>query len=177
MLSNKPQASNWYCVITNPQCQTRAQLGLGALGYRTFVPKHRRWVSHARVRKAVEKPLLNRYVFVEVDTSHASAQSFGEVKGVNGVEGLVSICGRPAIIPRVCVEDFLRRYMAGEWDDVAKEPLPIGARVRVLEGQFRDLLATVTGVKAGKVSAKILGTNDYLKVYKASVSPWYGEAA
>ena len=156
---------------------------LYALGFRTFAPKLRKWVSHARVKKAVERPLLSRYLFVEIDTKQ---QSYYAVRSVNGIEGLVSapvltpfgVRVEPVPIPPHHVEDFRRRYMAGEWDFVTQDPIPyidqkgepqirknprtpIGARVRIIEGEFDNLLATITSIKHGKLHCKILDTNKY----------------
>lgn len=158
--------AKWFCVMTNPNCQGRAALGLYALGYRTFYPRIRKWVSHARVRKAVEKPLLGRYVFVEVD--HPT-QSFGAVKAVNGVETIISTLGSPIAFPSHWVEDLRFRYMTGEWDEVAKGPLPVGARIRVVEGEFNELLATVTHRKGHRIDFKLVGENRYGRANDCSV--------
>jgi transcription antitermination factor NusG len=122
----------WFVVITNPSCENRAQMGIEAAGYRTFMPKLRRWVNHARVKKAVERPLLARYLFVEVDYPR---QSFADIRLVNGVECMLAHGGVPCTVPRRFIEDFLRRYMTGEWDFVEQEELPIGARVRIVEAR------------------------------------------
>lgn len=168
---NEPQISfagpEWFAVVTNPCCEVRAQLGMEAAGYRTFMPKLRKWISHARVKKAVERPLLSRYVFVEVDHPR---QSFATLRRVNGVESMLAINGIPCVIPRKFIEDFLQRYMAGEWDYVEKEPLPIGARVRIVEGQFDDLLATIIQVKGGRqLMVKLLDSTTYAKIPRVSV--------
>ena len=156
----------WFCAVTNPNCQRRAELELYTLGFRTFTPKLRKWVSHARVRKAVERPLLGRYLFVEVDEPR---QSFHTVRSVNGVEGFIANLGRPTLIPSRFVESFRMRQMAGEWDEIAKEPVPVGARVRLVEGEFNDMLATVTSRKAGNVTFKLLDQNRYGRVHESSV--------
>lgn len=188
-MKHNPQ---WFCLTTNPNCQTRAQLGLHAIGYRTFLPKVKRWVSHARVRTVRERPLLGRYVFVEVDIGDDTAQSFGAVKGVNGVESMVSVCGEPCVIPRHFVDGFLRRYLDGEWDFVTQqpvrivrsdgsievrdnEPIPRGARVKIMEGEFADMLATVTNREGRRFTAKLHGTNQHVKVFGANIRPWAGE--
>lgn len=158
--------AEWFCVMTNPNCQGRAALGLYAAGYRTFMPKVRKWVSHARVRKAVEKPLLGRYLFVEVDHPR---QSFGAVKAVNGVETLISTLGRPTAFPSHWVEDLRLRYMAGEWDEVAKGHLPVGARIRIVEGEFESHLATVTNRKGSRITFKLKDTNTYQTMHECSV--------
>ncbi len=47
-------------IVANLNCLRRAEYFLGAAGYRTFCPKLRKWVSYARVKWAVERPLLGR---------------------------------------------------------------------------------------------------------------------
>lgn len=149
--------AKWFCAVTNPNCQARAALGLYELGYRTFYPKVRRWVSHARTKTAKEKPLLGRYIFVEVDQPR---QSFGAVRAVNGIEGFVANPD-PVQIPAQFVQQFRERYMAGEWDEVANGPLVVGCRIRVMEGQFANMLATVTKAKGRRIDFKIHGENQY----------------
>jgi transcription antitermination factor NusG len=169
--------AQWFCAVTNPNCQARAALGLYELGYRTFYPKVRRWVSHARTKTAKEKPLLGRYIFVEVDQPlfdergrrvYEPVQSFGEVRGVNGIEGFVSNPD-PVRIPAAYVERFRKRYMAGEWDEVANGPLLVGCRIRVMEGQFADMLATVTKAKGRRIDFKLHGENRYGWEHQSSV--------
>jgi transcription antitermination factor NusG len=156
----------WFCAVTNPNCQNRAELELYALGFRTFTPKLRKWISHARVKKAVERPLLGRYLFVEIDEPR---QSFHAVRAVNGVEGFITNLGKPAMIPEHYVESFRMRQMAGEWDEIAKGPIPVGARIRIMEGEFANMLATVTARKSGKLTLKLLDRNSYGRVHESSV--------
>ena len=61
------------------------------------------------------------------------------------------------------------RQMAGEWDEIAREPIPLGARVRLVEGEFNDMLATVTARKAGKLTFKLLEQNRYGTANQSSV--------
>lgn len=176
------ETAKWFCAVTNPGCQSRAALGLHELGYRTFYPKVRRWVSHARVKKAKEKPLLGRYLFVEVDHPH---QSFGLIRTVNGIEGIVSNPD-PLPIPSMLVQSFMERYLYGEWDLVRQEAcpyydkfgdlqtrvndrIPIGARIKIIEGEFNDMLATVTSRKSGKLHCKLLDTNIYTQLREYGV--------
>jgi transcription antitermination factor NusG len=147
--------------------------GSTALTSPTVMPKIRKWVSHARVKKVVERPLLGRYLFVEVDYPR---QSFDDVAGAQGVESIISLMGVPCVMPRADVEDLLSRYLAGEFDQVANEAIPIGARVCIVEGKFDNWLATVTGRgKGGRFTVKLLGENVHLnKVSPYSVRPALG---
>lgn len=156
----------WFCVVTNPRCEVRAQLDLEAAGYRTFNPMVKRWVTHARVKKAVERPLLARYLFVEVDYPR---QSFGAVRLANGVESLLCNNGIPMVVPRRFVESFIGRFLAGEWNEIEKEDLPVGARVRIMDGRYEEMLATITKVKGHKIVAKLLESAIYTNLMALSV--------
>jgi transcription antitermination factor NusG len=157
---------SWYIAITNPNCHRRAEAGLAAIGYRAFWPKLRKWVSHARTKKAKEYPILGRYVFVEIPD-----REFYAVRNVNGVEGLLTgDNGAPARIPAEIVWRFHDRWAAGEWDYVSSEAsglwdkdsetgrlvkrnnrIPVGAIVRIMEGEFAGMLTVIRGRKNGKL--------------------------
>lgn len=149
-------AGNWYVAIVNPNCHRRASVELSELGYRVFYPQLRRWVSHARTKIAKKFPILGRYVFVEVHDGN-----FWSIRNVNGIEAvLTGDFGAPARIPDDVVFGFMHRYMSGEWDFVAKDTRevldegtgqirveankpPEGARIRIMEGEFADLITTI----------------------------------
>lgn len=149
----------WYVAITNPNCQRRAEAGLAALGYQSFWPKLKKWVSHARTKVAKEYPILGRYLFVEIPDG-----AFWNVRNVHGVEAfVVDSSGVPAMIPDPVVWEFRRRYLRGEWDFVGEtgmvdengQPrqnlIPLGALVRIMEGEFANILTVVRGQRNGKV--------------------------
>ena len=148
---------SWYIAITNPNCHRRAEGGLAELGYRAFWPKYRKWASHARVKVAKEYPILGRYLFVEIPD-----RNFWAVRSVNGVEALlVGDSGAPAIVQDAQVWSFRERYMAGEWDFVAQERAPTGARVKIMEGEFADMLAIIRRRHRGKLEFVMGGKLHY----------------
>jgi transcription antitermination factor NusG len=192
--------ARWFVAVVNPNCLARAEAGLAQLGYRTFTPKLRKWVSHARVKKSVWRPILGRYLFVEVDplipligpiasaaeaqTGRRPRQNLNSVRSCNGIDGIVSIAGDPIKLPEGCVEGLIRRQMSGEWDYVSNgefpdgsggmrvnEPIPVGARVKIVEGELEGWLATIIGAKKGRIGVKLLGTNTSKTIYPMMVRP------
>lgn len=170
--------SRWFCAVTNPNCQARAALGLHEIGYRTFYPKVRRWVTHARQKQAKDKPLLGRYIFVEVDPKN-DQQSFYAVRAVNGIECVLStwqltrngMAVQPAAFSTDWVDSMRLRQMAGEWDET-KTGFPVGALIKLMEGEFADQIATVTAIEGrrGKMVAfKLQGQNRYGKLHVDNV--------
>lgn len=172
---------NWYIAITNPNCQRRAEFELAALGYRCFWPKLRKWVSHARTKQAKEYPILGRYVFVEIPDG-----DFFTVRKVNGIEALLTDeGGSPAQVPAGIVHGFRDRYMRGEWDFVINQtglfedengeatfrrnPIPVGALIRIMEGEFENMLAVVRGRQNGKIKFLPPGKREFFHTREDNV--------
>lgn len=163
--------SRWYAIMTNIRCEERAKNGLMEKGFRAFLPVTRRWVKHARTRQAVNRPLLSRYLFVETD---ANRRGFFEIRATDGVEAIVSTCGVPSAMPKGLIEEFIRRQMGGEFDEVAKEAIPPGARIRIMDGEYSQFFATVVSVSrasGGEVLAQLLGTRTRQRFALLNVRP------
>lgn len=172
----------WYVAITNPNCHRRAEGGLAELGYRAFWPKLRKWVSHARTKVPKEYPILGRYLFVEIADGN-----FWAVRNVHGVEALLTDeTGRPAKISELVVWRLRERYMSGEWDFVANKtgefmnengqpeirvnPIPTGARVQIMEGEFEDLITIIRGRNAnGKLEFLPPGASQFKYTRESNV--------
>lgn len=105
---------------------------------------------------------------------------------MHGVEGLLTgDNGAPAKVPDEIVYSFRERYMRGEWDFVANEtgeflgeegkpitrcnPIPIGARIRIMEGEFADLLTVVRGHKNGKLQFLAPGKREFFYTREQNV--------
>ncbi|WP_398469626.1 transcription termination/antitermination NusG family protein [Tardiphaga sp.] len=178
----------WYIAIISANWQRRAESELASLGYETFWPKTRRWVSHARTKTAKEYPILGRYLFVSI-----TDRNFWAVTSVRGIDCLLTDeDGAPAEIAYEEVWRLKQRYLAGEWDYVRTDcrrpvfgmnerneqiivgwednkPMPIGARVAIMTGEFEDMLATITGRKGKRLDFKVLDANTYGRINETFV--------
>lgn len=174
-----PIGGRWYAVYTNIKCEERVQLGLDAKGFRTFCPKLKKWVSHARVKHVVEVPLISRYLFVEVDPNK---RDFEDIRQTDGVEALLAnpatIDGPdedrlPSVIPEGLIEELIRRQLMGEFD-TTKGQLPEGARIRIMDGPYEDRIATIIlkgGKNGGEILAQLLGERTRARFARISVRP------
>jgi transcription antitermination factor NusG len=159
---------HWFAAYTNIKCETRAQLGVAALGYRAYLPEFTKWVTHSRVRTVVKRPLFNRYLFVELDPSR---DGFGEIRDVNGIEAMVGNSGVPMVMPERFIADLMHRQLSGEFDYASEEAFQVGARVKIVQGQFDELLATVISAKVGSsmVDVKIVGEAKSIRMHTSGV--------
>lgn len=167
-----PKGKHWFCIRSNIKCEKRAQHGLEALGYRTFLPWMTKWVSHARVRTIVKRPLLCRYLFVELDPNK---EGFGPTRAVDGVESIVGNGWTPMVIPEGFVLDFIRRQLRGEFDYASKEPITKGAKINVVSGEWDELVGVVTGGAVvqdlGEVMVKFLNMRTTARLRGYAVRP------
>ena len=57
----------WFLAHTQPKGEWKANLHLGAQGFRTYLPQIEKTVRHARQLRTVRAPLFPRYLFVILD--------------------------------------------------------------------------------------------------------------
>src|SRR5580704_3146193 len=96
--SAQPDAGRacWYAVYTKPRRELRAQVQLSIQGFRTFLPRFRKTVRHARKLMTVSAPFFDRYLFVALDLDHDRWRS---INGTFGVTGLVANRTGPIPLP------------------------------------------------------------------------------
>jgi transcription elongation factor/antiterminator RfaH len=146
----------WYVVHTQPHRESRAQAHLAAQGFRTFLPRHRKTVRHARKLKFVSAALFPRYLFVVLDLGRDRWRS---VNGTFGVLRLVSGKENPTPVPAGIVESMAAGCGADGHVDLGSS-LEIGDRIRVLSGPFADLVGELTridGAARVQVLLRLLG--------------------
>lgn len=162
--------SAWYVVMTNPRCEARAQSGLIDKGFAVYLPQYKLERLLGRkgktARAITSRTLFPRYMFVR-----APFGSWPRITSTDGIQGLVRDCGvsgRPLSVSDQAVAMLLDHQNAGAFDELldpekqpkgrAKKmqpPFSDGEKVRVLDGPFKDFMATVVRAIAGH-SADIL---------------------
>jgi transcription antitermination factor NusG len=99
----------WFLAHTLPKSECRAELHLGAQGFRTYFPQFQKTVRHARQLRTVRAPLFPRYLFVSLDLDRDRWLS---VRSTVGVSSLFSCLGRPVPVPVGIVEALIERSEA-----------------------------------------------------------------
>jgi hypothetical protein len=97
----------WFLAHTLPKSEWKAELHLGAQGFRTFQPQIRKTIRHARRLKTVRGPLFPRYLFVILDLERDRWLSVRSTVGVASLFG--SRDGRPVPVPVGIVESLIAR--------------------------------------------------------------------
>jgi transcription elongation factor/antiterminator RfaH len=148
--------NRWYVVYSQPHREFRAQMQLAAQGYRTFLPRYRKTVRHARKLMTVNAPFFSRYLFVGLDLNRDQWRS---INGTFGVTSLMSDGTFPIPVPLGVIESLITISDADGFVNLG-DALQIGERVRVLTGPFADLigeLVRLDGARRVRVLLQLLG--------------------
>src|SRR3954451_13088111 len=127
----------WFAVNTQPVAEARAQRNLENQGFRTFMPRRRKMVRHARKLTTVEAPLFPRYLFVAFDPQR---DQWRRINSTFGVSRLVMRGEAPHPVPDGVTEALIAVTVDGGIVDLAAK-LQEGSPVRVMAGPFADQLA------------------------------------
>jgi transcription elongation factor/antiterminator RfaH len=127
----------WYAVHTLPLSEARAQGHLENQSFRTFLPRRRKTVRHARKMSTVEAPFFPRYLFVALDLTR---HQWRRVNGTFGVSRVVMRGDEPCPVPRGVVETLIDSA-DGRGILQLGQRLKVGAQVRLMAGPFAEYLA------------------------------------
>ena len=147
----------WFVARVLAHQENRAQFNLHRLGFRSFVPKLRRTIRHARKLRDTLTPLFPGYIFIIIDVSK---QRWRSVNGTFGVASLIMGAEQPMPVPPGVVEAVVASY-GGRGVVRFDDSLEIGQKVRILSGPFAETvcrLAHLDDRGRVRVLLEIMGT-------------------
>jgi transcription antitermination factor NusG len=129
------QGERWFVARVLHRREASAQFNLHRQGYRSFAPRVRRTIRHARTMRNVIAPLFPGYIFVILDLSVAPWRC---VNSTIGVASLIMGVEQPMPVPPGVVEALVAATSSGTVRLVGD--LEIGQKLRILSGPFADTL-------------------------------------
>jgi transcription elongation factor/antiterminator RfaH len=160
----------WYVVYSQPHREFRAQTQLTLQGFRTFLPRYRKTVRHARKLMTVNAPFFSRYLFVALDLSRDQWRS---VNGTFGVTSLISDGMFPLPLPQGVIESLIKISDANGFINLG-DALQVGERVRVLTGPFAGFvgeLVRLDGARRVQVLLQILNGVVAASINRGDLAP------
>jgi transcription elongation factor/antiterminator RfaH len=160
----------WFLVHTLPHSEHKAELHLGAQGFRTHCPQIQKTIRHARQLRTVRAPLFPRYLFLILDLGRDRWLS---VRSTIGVSSLFTCEDRPVPVPNGVVEALIARtnetglalFDAG---------LTTGQTVRILSGPFADSVGTLERLDAAgrvRVLLTMMGSTVPVALHRCALLP------
>ena len=136
------ESARWCVVQTHQHSESLAERHLLSQNFRTYLPKRRRVVRHARSAKTVYSAYFDCYLFVSLAVHQ---QSWYPINSTVGVRRLVMTGGLPVPTPHGVVKSL----MSATDDDGILHPdslLRPGQTIRIVDGPFADQLGILDHV-------------------------------
>jgi transcriptional antiterminator RfaH len=136
---------HWYAVYTQPHAEAKAAEHILLQGYSAYLPRYRTWVSHARLREAVLRPLFPRYLFAGVNRA---AMPWRPILSTIGVTDVVRAGDEPTAFPPEVLAAIREREELGAFDLLdPRQSLSLGSQVRVTAGVFEDVVGRLVELR------------------------------
>jgi transcription elongation factor/antiterminator RfaH len=160
----------WFLVHTQPKNENRAELHLGAQGFKTYFPTIRKTIRHARQFRTVRAAMFPRYLFLILDLERDRWLS---VRSTVGVSSLFSCDDRPVPVPQGVVETLIQGGEAANLK-LFSDGLTTGQSVRILSGPFADFVGMLERLDdAGRVRVllNMMGTAVPVAIPRSAICP------
>lgn len=138
---------SWTVAYTQILKEKVAKQNLLEQEFEVYLPMFKKTRRHARRVDEVLTPLFPRYLFVGIDLEVAHWRS---VNGTRGVSYLLVNDDRPVLIPNNIIEDLKAREENGLVPATSLLLFAKGDKVRILEGAFKDQVATFENLDSKK---------------------------
>ncbi len=164
------RGERWFVARVLPHSEASAQFNLHRQGYRSFLPRVRRTIRHARTMRNVVAPLFPGYIFVILDLS---ADRWRCVNSTIGVASLIMGVEQPLPVPPGVVEALVA---ATESSGMVRHDrdLKIGQKLRILSGPFAEtfcLLAHLDDKGRVRVLLEFMGAEVSAQLDRSAVAP------
>jgi transcriptional antiterminator RfaH len=135
----QPLQSQWYVVRAKPRQELRALANLKNQQIEAFMPQLTVTKIRRGKRTQVVEPMFPGYLFIELDHYQTS---YYKVRSTYGVAKILTFGEQPAIMPPALIADLqsINADSVSQTDDTAPT---VGAKVEILQGPFKGMLAEV----------------------------------
>jgi transcriptional antiterminator RfaH len=137
----------WFALYTKSRSEFKAAEQIGANEVEYYLPtvvKYRQWSDR---KKKITEPLIRGYIFV-----YANEKERIVSLEQNAVVRCLTERGRPAKIPNWQI-DNLKNMLSNEADFYIAEGLVPGAKVKIKEGPFENVIGVIQEVEGGRALA------------------------
>lgn len=139
----------WYAIHTNARQEANAAGHLWRQGFEIFFPRQWKRIKHARKSSMELRPYFPRYLF-----ARSPIAGFETIRRTIGVSTIVTNNGTPMAIPEMMMGELRSRFDEDGYLPADAVPPPhgfaVGELVRISEGVFKGLNATVTAIDESK---------------------------
>ena len=134
----------WYVVHTKVNKEFVSEKNLQRQGVRTYLPKYKKIVSHARKKNIVTKPLFPRYMFIKFNLN---THNWSFINNTFGVSKIITMNDTPVKISEKFISNIKSNEdIEGLVNTIALSSKNIGEEVEILDGIFKGYIGVFQGL-------------------------------
>ena len=135
----------WFAIYTRPKNEKKVVAGLEKIGIEVYCPMVKQLKQWSDRKKKVEVPLINSYVFVNIEESDRNI-----VFEIPGVVRYLFWLGKPAVIQEQEIE-VLRASLKGILSTVEVNGIQPGDNLTISNGPFQGKEGVVSQVEKNNI--------------------------
>ena len=135
----------WFAIYTRPKNEKKVVAGLEKIGIEVYCPMVKQVKQWSDRKKKVEVPLINSYVFVNIEESDRNI-----VFEIPGVVRYLFWLGKPAVIQEQEIE-VLRASLKGILSTVEVNEIQPGDNLTISNGPFQGKEGVVSQVEKNNI--------------------------
>ena len=137
----------WFALYTKSRSEFKAAEQIGANEVEYYLPTVVKYSQWSDRKKKITEPLIRGYIFIYADEKERILSL-----EQNAVVRCLTERGRPAKIPDWQIEN-LKNMLKNKADFYIAEGLVPGAKVRIKEGPFENVIGVVREIEGGRTLA------------------------
>ena len=119
--------NGWFCARTLPHKERFAVDNLVKNGLTVYCPRYQKWISSARQKQLVSRPLFSGYLFIQ---QVKEAAFLGVIRRSPGISTLIGVNNSFSLLPDAVVSGFI---------EIAQNKFKKGDKIKLNDERFADL--------------------------------------
>ena len=161
--------NGWFCARTLPHKERFAEDNLVNNGLTVYCPRYQKWVSSARQKQLVSRPLFPGYLFIQ----QVKEVSFmGVIRRSPGISTIIGVNNSFSLLPDSVVSGLRHKENEAGYIEIAQNKFKKGDKIKLNDERFADLEAVFEEqdeLRRSVILIKMLGKAHRVKVMTNSL--------
>jgi transcriptional antiterminator RfaH len=126
----------WFCARTLPHKERFAEENLIKNGLTVYCPRYQKWISTARKKQLVARPLFSGYLFVR---QSENVSFLGILRRSPGISCVIGVNNSFSLLPEAVIASLKKRETEAGYIEIDQNKFKKGDKIKLSDKRFADL--------------------------------------
>jgi transcriptional antiterminator RfaH len=159
----------WFCARTLPHKERFAEENLIKNGLTVYCPRYQKWISSARQKQLVARPLFPGYLFVR---QSENASFLGILRRSPGISNVIGVNNSFSLLPDAVIVSLKNRETEAGYIEIDQNKFKKGDKIKLIDDRFADLEGVFEeqdDLRRSVILIKMLGKAHKIKILTNSL--------